>query len=83
MNSHGGRRPNAGSGGVRPGAGRPVQRIHLDKDTALSLRILVQNRQSLGSEIDEHQFVANLIRAFYADYEESIEDAMEWLGDFV
>lgn len=80
--NHGGRRPGAGSGGARPGAGRPVNRIHLDKDAAQKLRILVLNRRSLGSEIDEHQFVANLIHEWYDDYEQSIEDAMEEMEEF-
>ena len=79
----GGRRPGAGSGGARSGAGRRIQRINLDKSTASELRVLILNRRSLGSEIDEHQFVANLIHEAWHEYDMSIQQSVEQMEEFI
>lgn len=79
----GGRRPGAGSGGARAGAGRPVQRIQLSKEIATELRVLILNLRSSGSQIDENQFVANLIHEKWHEYDNEIQKAVEAMEEFI
>lgn len=75
-----GSRPN--NGGARTGSGRPVRRIQLPKDSALELRILVLNAKSMGSQMDEHQFVAMLIRERWVQYDSHINNIVSELSEY-
>lgn len=56
-----------GNGGARQGSGPKVRRIHLDKDTARELFILVRERRILTPDLTEHELVAQMIRERYAE----------------
>lgn len=77
--THGGSRPKRRDsdrrGGARPGTGPVVRRIHLDADTARSLRVLTLARRSLGSQVTEVDVVSSLIRQAFDEYSASIEEA--------
>ena len=63
---HGGsrpkRRPDDARGGERPGSGRLLQRIHLDRDTAQVLRRIIA-RRNLTGVVTESAYVQRLILA--------------------
>lgn len=86
------------SGGPRPGnpngtrgrydrskskkTGPPVRNIHLDKDAARELRILLLNRNSLGSDIDEDLLVKSFIHEKWIEYDSAVQAAVETLEQF-
>ncbi len=86
------------SGGPRPGnpngtrgrydrskskkTGPPTQNIHLDRDGAKKLRILLLNRRSLGSDIDEDKLVAQFIHEKWTEYNRAVQAAVETLEQF-
>ena len=86
------------SGGPRPGnpngtrgqydrskskkSGPPIRNIHLSRSAAIELRILLRNRQSLVSDIDETILVEQFIHEKWRDYDRSIQDAGETLERF-
>lgn len=71
--------PNGRRGGSRPGSGRMVKWIHLDDVAAAELRTLVMNRRAVtgNQELSEDEFVIELIRAAYAEYDAAVQDAVE------
>jgi len=79
---HGGSRPgnpNGRRGGRRPGAGALVRRLHLDKETATSLRILTLHRRALTNnpELQPVNVATDLIKAAYAEYDAHIQHLAE------
>lgn len=87
------------SGGPRPGnpngtrgrydrskskkTGPPVRNIHLDKDAATELRILLLARRSLGSDIDEDLLVKSFIHEKWIEYDQSIQASVEQMEEFI
>ena len=87
------------SGGPRPGnpngtrgqydrskskkSGPPIRNIHLSRSVALELRILLRNRQSLGSDIDEDHLVEQLIHEKWTEYDQSIQQAVSEMEEYV
>lgn len=65
----------ANNGGARPGAGALQVRLHLDRDTALALRVLTFARRGVtgNASLAPVDVATDLIRAAYAEYEISIE----------
>ena len=86
------------SGGPRPGnpngtrghydrsksrkTGPPVRNIHLDKDAASELRILLLARCSLGGDIDEDLLVKSFIHEKWIEYDRTVQAAVETLEQF-
>lgn len=69
-------------GGTRKGAGAPFHLLHLDDDTARSLRILALNRLSFSSarmtpQQMAQQIIAEQVAKLYAEYDEEIQQAEE------
>jgi hypothetical protein len=64
----------ARSGGTRPGAGALQVRLHLDRKTALMLRILTFARRGITGRADlaPDDVATDLIRAAYDEYEAGI-----------
>lgn len=58
-------------GGARPGSGPTVRRIHLDADTARTLRVLWLARRGVSGNpaLTPAEVVTDLIRAAYAEYD--------------
>lgn len=71
------------SGGGGRGAGRLRSRITLTKETARMVKILVSNLRPAGSQIDENQFVNQLVAEKWQDYDRGIESAIEEMGEFI
>lgn len=71
------------SGGGGRGAGRLRSRITLNKDSARMVKTLVSNLRSAGSQIDENQFVNQLIAEKWQEYNQGIESAIEEMGEFI
>lgn len=69
---HGGKRPGAGSGGARVGAGRPVQCWTLGKPAAAQLHSLIRMQRRPGLAILEE-----LIGLAYDDQEQGIDAVAE------
>lgn len=57
-------------GGARKGSGPIVRNIHLDKDTAQTLRALVRQRRAVSPDIDEHSFVRELIQTAWSELDQ-------------
>lgn len=87
------------SGGPRPGnpngtrgqydrtrakkSGPLKQNISLRREYAQELRILLRNRQSLGSDIDEDRLVESLIHEKWLEYDQSIQASVEQMEEFI
>lgn len=52
----------AGFGGKQPGAGRPRQRLVLDKNTARTLLLLTRIQRQVTPTVTEEMVLANLVR---------------------
>ena len=60
-------------GGARPGAGALQVRLHLDRETALMLRVLTLARRGIsGRDVAPDDVATDLIRQAYAEYEAGI-----------
>lgn len=59
-------------GGSRRGAGRAVRNIHLDAETARTLRLLKLHH---AGDVDEHQLVANLIKQAWDELDDAYQAA--------
>lgn len=87
------------SGGSRPGnpnkkrgiydrskarkAGPPTQNLHISKDAARKLRILLLNRRSFGSSLNEDGLVESWIEEKWHEYDQSIQQTVEEFGQYV
>lgn len=71
-------------GGARPGAGRPVADIQLDKESARSLKVLILARGLDYTREQCDKLVRELIEAEYRKYDERHQrDAEEWTGEIL
>ena len=58
-----------------------MRRIHLNKEASIELRTLLANVRSMGSQMNEHQYVEMLIREKWAEYDSDVQKAAEvWEG---
>lgn len=64
-------------GGARPGSGRAVRNIHLDKETARVLRLLLKHRRQFAPDTTEEAIVANLIHAAWDKQDEAYQAAAD------
>jgi hypothetical protein len=62
-------------GGKRPGAGRLRQHIHLDKETARALSLLMKQRVAINPEITEEAIVTGLIDAAWQALDNHYQNA--------
>lgn len=53
--------PRAGFGGKQPGAGRPRQRLTLDKEAAKKLHLLTKTQRQFAPSITEEMVLAHII----------------------
>ena len=68
----GGPRPN--SGGARPGAGRPRQRLTLDKATAHTLAVLTRQRRQVAPATTEENVVAELVAQAWQELDREFQE---------
>lgn len=71
--------PNGIRGGRRPGAGGLVRHLHLDKETARELRILMLHRRALtgNQELQPVDVARALIHAAWCEYDAAIQAVSE------